>query len=133
MDNPHSAGAVSLFCSHLKTPANFRFEMTRSQRVGSRHKRSQLIIADSEGLHQLDGMLSFMPRVMRHSSNSQAVVLVPKNCQVVFGQTLALGLFFLISVCIRGISQAAQPRRCFLLDQTGQTYVHRLAQDVALG
>lgn len=97
MENPHSAGAVSLFCSHLKTQANFisnRFEMTRSQRVGSRHKRSQLIIADSEGLHQLDGMVSFMPRVMRHSSNSQAVVLVPKNCQVVFGQTLALGLFF---------------------------------------
>lgn len=80
MGNFHSAGAASLFCSHLKTQANFisnRFEMTRSRRVGSRHKRSQLIIADSEGLHQLDGMVSFMPRVMPHSSNSQAVVLVP--------------------------------------------------------
>lgn len=81
MYSPHSAGAASLFSPQLKTEANFnsnRFEMTRSQRVGSCRNRSQLIITDSEGFHQLDIMASFMPSGMRHSSNFQAVVLVPK-------------------------------------------------------
>lgn len=129
MYSPHSE-----FSRQLKAEANFNsngFEMTRTQRVGSCHNRSQLIITASEGFHQLNVMASFMPSQMRHSSNIRQSSLSQKlSGSLGCVRTTTVTLTFclcpvfsvpwkhsrLLSVFVPQICEAVYLKRCFLFD-----------------